>query len=155
MKRIILIMCSLFLIVGCATDEEENKIKVYFDKVNFETKRTQWLTQNLQNYQYRYEHSSSNGPYQFDVIVENGVVTSEKGVTIDKMFEQIETSYLQLVQQYGNQKTGLVKAVYYIVRYNSEYHFPERISISFDFSELPPPGYGGQSNEVTDFQITE
>lgn len=157
MKKIILLMCGLFLIVSCATDDHssKNKIKVNFDKEAFDNARELWQEQNLQNYTYTYEYFSSNGPYNYNVVVDNGVIISEEGRTIDNLFANIESTYKSLVQEYDNKNADLVTAVYYTITYNSQYHYPERFSVSYSYSELPPPGYGGSSSEITNFHTTD
>lgn len=159
MKKLILILFGLFVVISCSTSDDNSnnsEIKVNFDKETFDKKRTLWQAQNLQNYSYTFEHFSSTGPYQYDVVVENGVVTSEEGRTIESLFTDIESTYNNLVQEFANGSSNpIITGVSFTITYNSQYYYPESISVSYSYSQLPPPGLGGYTNEIKNFQITE
>src|SRR5690606_5471437 len=157
MKKIFVFMIGFLGIISCTTDDNssKNKIKVNFDKETFDKARELCQEQNLQNYTYTYDYFSSSGAYNYNVVVENGVVTSEEGSTIDNLFANIESTYNSLVKEYENKNADLVTAVYYTITYNSQYHYPERFSVSYDYSELPPPGFGGSRSEITNFYTTD
>lgn len=157
MKKSYLLATIAFLgLMSCNSDEKDQATNIFeFNEVRFKQEKEAWEKANYQNYSFTFSsRSSSYGLIENNITVVNGVATGDnedmKTFTISELYENCESianSYLS-----GTKKNEGSYHISYYFKYNKEYHFPEEISFT---QYNMPPGGGGSSHELTNFEITE
>jgi len=78
MKKVALILFSLFVVVGCSSSDDHN-IKIYFDEETYSQQKLMWEQQNIQNYTFTIKSmSSSDGPIEEEITVLNREVVYDE-----------------------------------------------------------------------------
>lgn len=156
MKKLSLLsLIPTVLFTGCNTDIQDEKYLFEFDEAKFKQEKKFWDESNFQNYSYTYSSmSSSTGPIENNVVVTNGVAIGNNpnwnAYTISEIYkncENVANSYLS-----GSKKNGVSYHVSFSIKYDEQYHYPQKIHFTVYNA---PPGGGGYDIELSDFKILE
>jgi hypothetical protein len=127
--------------------------------------RSAWEEQNIKNYQFVYTSFHDSGPVgpakitvqeNEDPVIDDNKSRRKINVTsISVAFDGIDATYdyIERVQQ-GEYTRPEIHMFTYIIRYNEEYHYPEKMSFS-PWCVDPGFGGGGYTATITDFMPLE
>ena len=165
MKKLFLILFSLFVVLGCNSSNEDNHdIKIYFDQGTHSQQKLMWKQQNVQNYKFTIESmSSSDGPIQEEITVVNGEVVYDENrfynLTIDDIYNQIQRDYEYDVEQSKKDPLdsfySIIDAIYHNVKYDKKYPIPISYGSSYDFNTSNIPVGFGRTTEIKNFVILD
>lgn len=151
MKKIsFIVLCVVTCFLGSCTNDND-EYRVNFNEAEFNQKYELWKTQNFQNYTFKFAYFASSGPFDINVIVENGVPSGDsdysQAYTIDEVFDKIKNDYNEAL----NQNSSDLKQVSIEVTYNKEYHYPESIKYSTSYKGTQPDGGAFYDIRINDF----
>lgn len=148
-NNLLLIFAISSFFFSCSSDD--NSYQVKFNEAEFTQQRELWKEKNLSNYSYQYDYFASSGPYEINVLVENGIAIGDsdyaEAKTIDEVFNKIQSDY----QDALNQDKNGINGVQITVSYNKEFHYPEKIYYSTSYKGDSPSGGGYYELEIKNF----
>lgn len=162
MKKLLFILIAITSFLGCDSDNQENqktedlrsKITIQFDKDTFRSEFERWKSFNIDSYAYTLVGSNlADGAFTYEIIVEKNKVANGDYNTVDELFKMVEDDYNYTIQNYLTNDFYLpVSKINFIIEFDSEFHYPKKITKSIDFHTTPPPGTGGYEYEITQFK---
>ena len=146
------------------------QIKIDIDRETFEKEYTAWMAQNNENYEFSYEYRSGSigrvGPVSITIaeneepVIENlGHSSLEdypanniKNISdifnfINETFDHIE----DIKNGYYKNSGKTVKSVSLMIKYNAQYHYPEKVSYGVSFAEKGIVGQPHYDLNITEF----
>jgi len=150
MRKILLLGSLMTLCTAMSCDRDDYYVR--FDENEFNNERMLWEKANNLNYSFHYSYTSSTGPIDIDVVVENGIQVKEAetpgSYTINDIYKMIENDFT-----YANTRdTNGLYGVTINVKYNKEYHYPEEIKYSVSFKG-DVVGGGGYDAVISNFKM--